>query len=1044
MDATNTTSLKSISSIMRRLKDPGPDFRGTPFWAWNARIDPDECRRQIRIFAEMGLGGFFMHSRTGLATEFLGKEWFDCVRACIDEAERFGMHAWMYDEDRYPSGAAGGIVTSRRRFRASHIAFEDVPDSAIASATKRPGTIAWFAETPCDPPHDASAGCPSAIGSYRRLRDPREILRKGERRIRYFRAFAKPDSWFNGQTYLDTLNPEAVREFIHAAYEPYARELGNDFGTKVPGCFTDEPSFGSNRPWTGSFARIFAQRHGYDISDHLPELVKTVGGRRWSHARFDFLDTATELFIGSFARTIGRWCDRHGVLFTGHVFNEDSLGSQSFDVGSAMRFYEYMQAPGIDQLCETWDVYATAKQCASVARQFGHDYRLAECYGVTGWDFALEGHKAIGDWLMALGINHRCQHLAWYSMAGTAKRDYPASIFRQSPWHMRLKAVEDYFARIGETLSAGVEVRPLLVISPLESVWGYLTLGWNDDISAISREQYGDLGILLGEHIDFDYGDEGIMARHGRINGVSNPTLAIGKAEYRAVLVPRIVTIRQTTLRLLYRFAELGGKVFYLSDAPEMMDGRPSEEPGRLFTAFARVSRGNMASELGSAIRQVSVSQDGSECNGVLAHLRKFRDGMALFLVNTSHQMPTDNTLAPKVRDRRLAYPDAIVRLTTPQGKHRVFELDTETGNILPVDAKCRDGVTEFAAPLGRLQSRLFLICSAHIATSTTPQRSACKAHDIEVPQSPMRYKLHESNAIVLDGAVWRVNAETSDRPKMHVLDIDDEIRTGILGVAPRSGRMVQPWCSAGGHSARTARIRLEFRFGWNAPAPAKPLRLALERPDVFKISINGVTVAQPPKDGAWWIDPCLRIAQIPAETIRNGENILVLDCDSYHEGLPGLEPIFLLGEFGVSPDGTTAIPLPDAVMPGDLCGKGFPNYSGNFSYFFHPRVTKSGPCRIRIDDWRGVALGFRLNGGEEVFRPWPPYEAVFDEGLRRDGSDQIEVILYGHRRNAFGPFYLPGGETSPEWCGPQQLRATNAFPVRNLVPFGLGADQGQ
>jgi len=66
-------------------------------------------RRQIRIMKEMGLGGFFIFDVfTDLETRYLSAEWFVCVRACCEEAERLGMKAWLYDEDRYPSGAAGG------------------------------------------------------------------------------------------------------------------------------------------------------------------------------------------------------------------------------------------------------------------------------------------------------------------------------------------------------------------------------------------------------------------------------------------------------------------------------------------------------------------------------------------------------------------------------------------------------------------------------------------------------------------------------------------------------------------------------------------------------------------------------------------------------------------------------------------------------------------------------------------------------------------------------------------------------------------------
>ena len=93
--------------LARTFKSPGSEFRGAPFWAWNGKLEPEELRRQVRVMHRMGLGGFFMHSRVGLDTAYLSDEWFECVDACIDEAEKLDMQAWLYDEDRWPSGAAG-------------------------------------------------------------------------------------------------------------------------------------------------------------------------------------------------------------------------------------------------------------------------------------------------------------------------------------------------------------------------------------------------------------------------------------------------------------------------------------------------------------------------------------------------------------------------------------------------------------------------------------------------------------------------------------------------------------------------------------------------------------------------------------------------------------------------------------------------------------------------------------------------------------------------------------------------------------------------
>lgn len=82
------------------FKYPGPEWRGKPFWCWNGKLEKRELIRQIHIIKEMGIGGFFMHSRTGLETEYLGKEWFELINTCIREGRELGLESWLYDEDR--------------------------------------------------------------------------------------------------------------------------------------------------------------------------------------------------------------------------------------------------------------------------------------------------------------------------------------------------------------------------------------------------------------------------------------------------------------------------------------------------------------------------------------------------------------------------------------------------------------------------------------------------------------------------------------------------------------------------------------------------------------------------------------------------------------------------------------------------------------------------------------------------------------------------------------------------------------------------------
>ena len=336
-----------LKDLVAAVAAPGAEFRGTPFWAWNSKLEPETLRRQIRVMKAMGMGGFFMHSRVGLNTKYLSKEWFECIDACVDEAEKQGMKAWLYDEDRWPSGAAGGLVTDEEKYRIRELQMADeVPEGAVelaAFAVKLKGT---------------------EMLSMRRLGSTAEEAAPGETRVVFSWQTAEPMSWYNGQTYLDTMNPEAVAKFIRVTHERYFAELGDKFGKSVPGIFTDEPHYlpalfsdntktfrlkngqqdrpysFSSLPWTDRMPELFRKKYGYDLIDHLPELFFEVRGEEVSRTRLNFFDLATGLFVNAFSKQIGEWCDKHGLVFTGHVLCEDTVLAQRMRVGAAMRFYE--------------------------------------------------------------------------------------------------------------------------------------------------------------------------------------------------------------------------------------------------------------------------------------------------------------------------------------------------------------------------------------------------------------------------------------------------------------------------------------------------------------------------------------------------------------------------------------------------------------------------------------------------------------------------------------------------------------------------------
>ena len=64
-------------------------YRSIPFWSWNGKLKKEKLENQIGWMHEQGFGGYFMHTRGGLSTEYLGDEWFQAVETCIDTGDKF-------------------------------------------------------------------------------------------------------------------------------------------------------------------------------------------------------------------------------------------------------------------------------------------------------------------------------------------------------------------------------------------------------------------------------------------------------------------------------------------------------------------------------------------------------------------------------------------------------------------------------------------------------------------------------------------------------------------------------------------------------------------------------------------------------------------------------------------------------------------------------------------------------------------------------------------------------------------------------------------
>lgn len=1026
--------------VVKDFANPDSRYRGKPFWAWNGPLEPEELRRQVRIMKRMGLGGFFMHSRVGLDTPYLQKEWFECVDACVDEAKKQKMEAWLYDEDRWPSGAAGGLVTRNPRFRRRAVVLETL---------KSGQSIAWGGDTVAV--FSARIDGITASEVTRLSKGARPP--KGHTVLRFHMAIEKPNEWYNDQTYLDTMNHEAVREFIKVTHAAYKKNNGTDFGGVIPGIFTDEPNYGSLHgrnedalPWTGALPATFRKRHGYTVTDHLPSLFYNTEGPECARARYDYVETITFLFVDAFSRQIGEWCDKNGIQSTGHLLSEQDLIGQTSVVGACMPHYEYMQAPGMDLLTQYNREYDTAKQVSSVAHQFGRKWRLTETYGCTGWDFPFEGHKALGDWQAALGINLRCQHLSWYTMLGQAKRDYPAGIFYQSPWWDLYPKVEDYFARIGAATTKGEEVRDVLVIHPIESMWLHIVKGYGKSKEAgrLDRMIVKLRDTLLAANIDFDYGDETILSRHGKVSrGKGGTSLKVAKAAYTVVVVPPLQTIRLSTVKLLEAFVKAGGTVIQAGAPAGLVDALPSKAARNLARACltAPASGDELARAVGAFGRRLSITDAGGhQIPETLYLLREDRSHAYLFVVNTGHDFRKQSSKVTHdipVRNR-----NAVLDTVTISGfdgfKGAPIELDPDTGEEFAARATRTGDTWTIRTSLPRLGTRLFVVPKA-ASRARLPERPVRRTVSTRtLNHASWQVQLSEPNVLVLDRPACRIGTARERAPE-DVLYADHVVRDA-LGIRHRGGRMVQPWAQK--HAAKPRSVPVQLRYGFDIrTVPDGQVALGVEQVSRYAVSVNGTAVDTSIPAG-WWVDQSLQTIRIDPSLLRAGHNEIVLSCtyDEYH---PGLEIVYLLGEFGVRVSGTdlTLTDRPVSLKTGDWVRQGLPFYSGSVSYLttVSTMPQKGQRLVLRVPAYEGVAVRVLVDGVPAGTVGWEPNEVDITDAVTREKSTvAIEVI--GHRRNSHGPHHQK--TKNPGWTGPGNYvtRDWDWMDGYHLVPVGLMA----
>lgn len=556
-----------------------------PFY-WQHGDHYDTIPAEVERIYQSGARAFCVESRPH--KDFCGDSWWRDMDRILEEAQRREMKVWILDDDHFPTGHAAGQIKNHPELRKWQLVERHVD-------VMGPLDDALLISDPTDDNHRLLAvyaypRVPSAESVI--LEDCRpEPLNLTENVHGHFLHFSVPHGCWRvfflyvtrrGTTYpdyIDMLNEESVQILIDAVYEPHFRRYGKYFGTTIAGFFSDEPSFGNtwfgphaedhgfynNRvgmpglalPWHDRLAEEMSTALGCDAVPLLPALWFGMG-ERTAQIRHAYMDAVTKRYRDCFTRSLGGWCEAHGVQYIGHIIEDmNSDARLGCSAGHYFRSLDGQHMSGIDivlhQIIPGMSDYIHSASTfgnnadpaffdyvlAKLGASFAHigtqteERAMCEVFGAYGWAEGTPAMKWLLDYLLVRGINHFVPHA--FSPA-FPDPDCPPHFGAGGvdPQFDGFSALMKYGNRAAHLLSGGIHHADAAILYHADAEW------MNVDGDAMLAQVPAK--ILYDAHIDFDIlpadcfiGDSGSRVYPAE---AKNGMLHVGRHSYACLIIP--------------------------------------------------------------------------------------------------------------------------------------------------------------------------------------------------------------------------------------------------------------------------------------------------------------------------------------------------------------------------------------------------------------------------------------------------------------------------------------------------------------------------
>jgi len=263
-------------------------------------------------------------------------------RHVVDRVHAQGLEIWLYDEQGYPSGTAGGknlIGHPEWQARAYLIAVTNVPAGSAALPPSPPGR-------------------------------PVATLRRRSTDNRTDTVFVVTDDFIRDGTHIsftvthykysypNLLLAEPTARFIELTHEAYRRELGPSL-KHITSTFTDEPSLMTYwmrpmpylcLPISDDLLAAYLAAGHTTVAEDIPDLVQGEPVGPVAAKRHRFWSLVAERVAKNFTGQLTAWASRHGLESGGHLLMEENLPGHVPLYGDFFRVLRGLSAPSCDIL----------------------------------------------------------------------------------------------------------------------------------------------------------------------------------------------------------------------------------------------------------------------------------------------------------------------------------------------------------------------------------------------------------------------------------------------------------------------------------------------------------------------------------------------------------------------------------------------------------------------------------------------------------------------------------------------------------------------